>query len=308
MAEAVAEVLRRFAHQGVAIEFRIPEGEIEFGDWTGEPQSGEPVLVRAYAPLQANAEALRLEIERAVWPLGMIARDAGLTLPELTIRPIRSRDWAELWKAHYRPLRVGKRLVVVPAWERPDLAPEDVPVIMDPGQAFGTGTHPSTQLCLAAIEKHLRVGGRVLDLGCGSGILSIAAIKLGADHAEGLDTDAAAVRATRENATANGVGDRVHAAQGSLAEALGRAPYDLVVANILAKVLITMLGDGLPRALSRNGILILSGILVEQAGEVRAAVVEAGMRVAAEEQAGDWAALVVRRMHEVSSAPTCRSS
>src|SRR6185436_12087771 len=172
-----------------------------------------PVNVRAYLPADANLESTRAALEEALWHLGQI-----LPLPSPKYQTVAEADWAEAWKVNFHPLRLGRRLMIVPAWLNPPLEPEDIPIRIDPGMAFGTGTHPTTQLCLAAIEKHLRPGQAVLDLGTGSGILSVAAAKLGAGPILALDIDAEAVRVARENTALNGVADRIQIEEGSLAE------------------------------------------------------------------------------------------
>ena len=252
--------------------------------------------VRAYLPLESNSEELQLAVARALWPLQMIARESGLTLPAPEFKPVQDADWAELWKSHYRPLRVGEQLLIVPVWEEAEIKSDDIPIYMDPGQAFGTGAHPTTQLCLAAIERYLHPGQRVLDLGCGAGILSIAAAKLGAARVDGLDIDPVAVQATQENAAANDVTPLVNAALGSLDEALQCSPYELVVANILSKVVIEMLHSGLADIVAKEGVLILSGFLAEQVDEVRVTMEAQGLQDFRLEQSGDWAALIGRKM------------
>ena len=252
--------------------------------------------VRAYLPLESNSEELQLVVERALWPLQMIARESGLSLPAPEFKPMQDADWAELWKSHYRPLRVGEQLLIVPVWEQVEIKSEDIPIYMDPGQAFGTGAHPTTQLCLAAVERYLHPRQRVLDLGCGAGILSIAAAKLGAAHVDGLDIDPVAVQATQENAVANDVTPAVNAALGSLDEALQRSSYELVVANILSKVLIEMLHARLADTVSEGGVMILSGILSEEVDKVQVAMEAQGLKDCRLEQSGDWAALITRKM------------
>ncbi len=190
--------------------------------------------------------------------------------------------------------------MIVPAWlETPN--PERIPIRIDPGMAFGTGTHPTTQLCLELIETFLDetsarlAAWNVIDIGCGTAILAIAALQLGAAHALGVDIDADAIRAARENAAANGVQDRLELGLGSLAEVLQgnysikQAP--LVLANILAPVLARLLDEGLGDLLTAGGRLVLSGILAEQAQDVEIAAIRNGLQLAARRQSGDWVAL-----------------
>lgn len=285
-AEAVSEVLARFAPNGVAVEatrFLITPDDhgVPVGD----------VIVRAYLPVDSDLERNRARLEESLWHLGQI-----LPLPAPTYTPITDQDWSEAWKQNFQPIRIGRRLIVVPAWLNAPLAPEDVPIRLDPGMAFGTGTHPTTQLCLSAIERHLQPRQSVIDLGTGSGILAIAAAKLGASRVLAYDIDTEAVRVARENVAANGVAGRVDVAHGSLAELLAdgaRTPF--VVANILASVIVRLFEAGLADLVEPGGLIVLSGILDSQAYEVRAALHLHGLTLVAQEHIEDWVALIARR-------------
>ncbi len=290
-AEAVADVLTRFAPEGVALE--ATGLEVSSDD---ETRPAGAVRVRAYLPADAELERKRAELEQALWHLGQL-----LPLPAPDYRPVAEADWAEAWKANFRPLRLGRRLLVVPAWLTGEARPGDVVVRLDPGMAFGTGTHPTTQLCLLAIEKHLRPGMPVIDLGTGSGILAIAAAQLGASAVLALDIDEEAVRVAGENVVANGVAGRVRVARGSLAEVLAGAygpewtHAPLVVANILARVIATLLEGGLARVVAPGGLLVASGILEGQAYQVNAALRLAGLAPVAQEHIEDWVAILAQR-------------
>jgi ribosomal protein L11 methyltransferase len=257
-AEAVAEVLTRYTAGGVAIESTAiapdPMGE---GAVTG------PLLVRGFFPADGQMEETRRRIDEALWYLGRIRPQEPLPIPQYNF--LGEVNWVEAWKQHYRPIAVGEKLMVLPAWLDPD--PGDrTPIRIDPGMAFGTGTHPTTQLCLELVEKYL--GETFIDVGCGSAILSIAALKLGAKRALGVDIEREAIQNALTNASANGVADRFEAGLGSVAEVRGgrfslqKAP--LVAANILATVIARLLDDGLVDLLSSGGVLVISGILAEQ--------------------------------------------
>jgi len=202
-----------------------------------------------------------------------------------------------VWKQHYQPLKIGKKWLVLPAWINSDPSETRTIVRIDPAMAFGTGTHPTTQLCLLAIEDHLAPHQAVIDLGCGSGILAIGALKAGASFALALDTDPLAVQAAQRNAQLNNVQANLQVAQGSLVEilagnfALKQAP--LVLANILAPVLVSLFKQGLAQLLQPGGRLVLSGILENQADEVLIAGREAGLELIQSYQAEDWLALVM---------------
>lgn len=275
-AEAVAEVLSRFASRGVALEAG-PEG---FG--TGL------VVVRAYLPADDQLSRTRRRVEEALWHLGQI-----LPLPPPSFRIVAETDWAEAWKQHLTVLHVGRRLVIRPSWLPYVPAAEEVVVELDPGMAFGTGTHPTTQMCLLALEERVRPGARVLDLGTGSGILAIAAAKLGAGRVLALDTDPQAVTVARENVHRNGVADRVRVARGSLAQAIGR--FDLIMVNILAQVIVEMLEQGLARRLAPEGRMVVAGLLLGQEEEVRNAFQRSGLVMVGRRQIEDWVALEATR-------------
>jgi ribosomal protein L11 methyltransferase len=206
----------------------------------------------------------------------------------------------EAWKQHYKPILIGERLVIVPAWmDSPD--PDRIPIKIDPGMAFGTGTHPTTQLCLELMEREFVSShpSTVIDVGCGSGILSIAAIKLGAEKALGVDIDAGSVKNSRENADANGVGDEFILGVGSVAEIRnGQFEFDkapLVIANILAPVIVRLFDAGLADLMEDHGAIILSGILQEQEERVVEAGQAKGLRLKERRQINDWVAFTMFR-------------
>jgi ribosomal protein L11 methyltransferase len=291
LAEAVAEVLARFAPDGVVIEATriVP-------DLNSEGRVEGPLRVAAYLPMDPQLEEVRQRLEQALWYLGRIR-----PLPEAEYNMVQQADWAEAWKQHYHPIAIGRRLMIVPAWlENPD--PARAAIRIDPGMAFGTGTHPTTQLCLEIIEDALDapppIGPLdVIDLGCGSGILSIAALKLGARRALGVDIEKEAVDAACQNAAMNGVAPSLELGQASLAEIRGGnfslQTAQLVLANILAPILIRLLDDGLGNLLEPEGKLVLSGILEEQVEDVLAAATRNGLRLADRRQINDWVALVL---------------
>ena len=223
---------------------------------------------------------------------------AGIDLPYTSV-PLREYDWAHSWQKYYRPLAVGEKLYIVPEWER-DTA--EIPagatrLLMNPGLTFGTGSHASTQLCLEGVEAHTKAGDLVLDLGCGSGILAIAALCLGARHATGVDIDPKAVDVAYENAALNGIGkDRcrflagnVLSDQGLVAE-LGREKAQLVLANIVADVIIP-LAPVVPQLLDPQGTFLCSGIIDTRGDEVAAALERAGLRVIRRREKNGWIAL-----------------
>jgi len=198
--------------------------------------------------------------------------------------------WRDGWKAYFKPLRVGERFVVRPSWEPYTAQPNDLVITLDPGQAFGTGTHETTQLLLGALSGHVEPGARVLDVGTGSGILAIGACLLGASHVTAIDVDPLAVSATQENAAANGVSDRIAASDTDVAQINERFP--LVLANIEARVLVPM-ASVLSERVADGGKLFLSGLLAPDMERMLAAY--AHMRVLSQLEAGDWRALLLER-------------
>ena len=298
LAEAVADVLARFAPNGVMTE----QGVKFLGDEDpGTPT--EPIVVRAYLEMDEHIEETRQKLEESLFYLGMIQ-----PLPSPVYRQIADQNWMEAWKQHYKPIPIGRRLIILPVWlDSPE--PERVPIKIDPGMAFGTGTHPTTQLCLELIEAFfesqstiMNRKSKIIDVGCGSGILSIAALKLGARTALGVDIDADSVKNARENADKNGIGAELILGQGSVAEVLeGKFPFiraPLVVANILAPVIIRLFEDGLANLIEDRGVVILSGILQERAKSVIEAGQARGLALNEQRQMGDWVALAMRRPAE----------
>jgi ribosomal protein L11 methyltransferase len=315
--ESVSELLAQYGYNGgVVVDQPIIPGadgpEYSF-------DTSRPVTVRTYLPLDERAEETRQRIEQALWHLGQMR-----AIGQLGVRPLEEQDWANAWKQHYSIQRLGARTMIVPSWLEYDPAPGDIVLRLDPGMAFGTGLHPTTQLCISFIEQHVAGGMQVLDLGCGSGILAIAAAHLGATVLA-LDTDPIAVAATRENVDRNDVAGQVSVAEGSLGSGaaldhwLGwkqetrrqgdketeRAPnppaslspplaFDLIVANIIARVLSALAAD-MAAALRSDGVLIASGIIADREHEVVAAFAEAGLVPQERRQEGDWVALVYRK-------------
>jgi len=308
LAEAVADVLARFAFSGVMME----QGVKYMDDEDAGTPTG-PITVRAYLEMNDQIEETRQKLEESLYYLGRIQ-----PLPAASYKEIADQNWMEAWKQHYKPILIGERLLILPAWmDSPE--PNRIAIKIDPGMAFGTGTHPTTQLCLELMEKYF--DGRqqttlapraddklssmvnlplsVIDVGCGSGILSIAAIRLGATSALGVDIDSGSIDNARENADTNSIGDELTLGIGSVQEILDdkfqfrKAP--LVVANILAPVIIRLLGAGLAELIEDHGTILLSGILQEQAQNVIEAAQAKGLRMNEQKQMGDWIALAMSR-------------
>jgi ribosomal protein L11 methyltransferase len=286
--EAVSEILGRAAPAGTSVE---PAFELIDEGLGARIDPSRPAIVRAYLPARDRAAADRA-VAGVAEALGHLQAFGLRPIGELRTRIVREADWADAWKAYFPVMRIGRRLVIRPTWRRHRRAAGDVVLALDPGMAFGTGLHPTTRLCLAGVESladdGLLAGARVLDFGCGSGILAIAALKLGAASALGLDTDQIAIEATSANARRNALARRTRAREGSLPS--GDAAFDVVLANLIAGLLVTLAGS-LHDELRPGGSLLASGIFVDREGEVRAAFARAGLEVTGRSVEGDWVAL-----------------
>ena len=290
--EAVSEILGRVAPGGVVVEPAFDLVEEGLG---ARVDPTRPATVRAYLPARdpAAAEAEAASVADA---LGHLQAFGLRPIGDLRTRIVHEADWANAWKAYFPVLRIGRRLVIRPTWRRHKAVADELVLALDPGMAFGTGLHPTTRLCLAAVEdladRDVVTGARVLDVGCGSGILAIAACKLGAASALGVDTDPIAIEATAANARWNALARRIRAREGSLPT--GEGDFDVVLANLIAGVLVPLAGP-LHDELRPGGVLVASGIFIDREAEVRAAFETAGLVVDGRLDEGDWVALEAHR-------------
>ena len=287
-AEAVSEALARYIPGGIVIESTAIEANAE-----DEGRAVGALRVLGYIPHDEQLEERRAQIEQALRYLALIQ-----PLPAPQYQPVQEQNWMEAWKQHYKPFTIGERLHIVPAWLADDATAEGgrVQVRIEPGMAFGTGVHPTTQLCLQLVEQCVQPGNTIIDIGCGSAILAIAAKKLGAGQALGVDIDPQSMDNARENAALNYV--EIEIGLGSVAEVLegeySLQQADVVLANILAPVLVRLLAAGLGRVVAPGGTLVLSGILNEQEPELRRALAAAGFGILTEQRSGDWLALAAQ--------------
>ncbi|MBE7468266.1 MAG: 50S ribosomal protein L11 methyltransferase [Anaerolineae bacterium] len=281
-AETVGELFNRYGYGGAVME--------------SYPPNFDKVTVRTVIPSEDDYRLREIELM-----LALIGQALPGGLPEPRLQFVGKSDWAESWKAHFHPVRVGRRFVIKPSWRDYTATPDDIVIEIDPGLAFGSGLHPTTQLCLKILEEMPLAGQTLFDVGTGSGILALAALKLGAAKVRAVDIDDIAVRVTEENFERNGYplsgpqkgeGAEVEVAVGSAGEAGGRQ-WDIVVANILANTIIELL-PGLKAALAHGGSLILSGIIAEQEASVTAAATAHGLRFSERRAEEDWVALVFR--------------
>ena len=258
----------------------------------GTAISGDaPVLVKCYLPVDDRLEERLLSIKARIKDLPGFGLEAGSG--EITVRYAGDEDWADAWKQFFHTLRVGKRIVIKPTWEeyRPQLG--DLIIEIDPGMAFGTGNHPTTQLCIELLEKYLKRRMVVVDFGAGSGILALAAAKLGASLVIAFDSDELAVQAARKNVMQNNLEEAIEVHRTDSPSFITR-PADLVTANLIAETIIAQ-SQELARLLKPGGILIASGIIQERSAEVQQALQNSGFEIVESPSEGEWVAVVARK-------------
>ena len=293
-AEAVEPVSELFARYGFNEGVAIDEPYVQDGDGDNlEVDLTKQFTVRTYIADTDFRPDMVEEIRLALWHYGQL-RGVG----EFRVSTLKEEDWANAWKEHFQVHQIGERVVIRPPWRDHQPVDDQVVVVLDPGMAFGTGLHPSTRLSVLGVEQVVESGDRVIDVGTGSGILAIAALKLGAAHADCVDVESVAVRATRENADRNGVSDRLNVSLGSAGPGEPfQGEYDVVLANIIARILIE-LAPHLVAATRPGGHLVLAGIIESREDEVVEAFTTYGASVTTRRQHDDWVSLVLTRPME----------
>lgn len=298
-ADLVSELLIHAGAKGTSIEDRndafaepVDATQWDLIDPSVIEKMDEDVLVHAYFPAEHTGhetiDALRARL--AEWTPAFLGFDAGKRTLETV--GVKEEDWAENWKKYYKPFRVGRHLVVRPVWEPYEPLEGDRVISIDPGMAFGNGTHETTSMCLSLVEDLIRPGDEVLDVGCGSGILAIASVLMGAQSALGIDLDPVAVRVANENIARNGLSDRVRAQVGDMLKGVD-AKADVVLANIIADVVILLCGA--VRAHMKPGAaFVCSGVILDREQDVLDALAKAGFTVEKIERRGEWCAIAAR--------------
>ncbi|PNQ79443.1 50S ribosomal protein L11 methyltransferase [Paenibacillus sp. F4] len=309
--EEAIEMISNFLHEAGAGGVSIEESgslnkprDTSYGQWYDRPLNDIPegqAIIKGYFAEEVDMDRIRSQIEPRVEELRTFDIDPGEVQYEL--KTVDEDDWANAWKQYFKPLRVSDRLTIKPTWEDYEPASEAEKIIeLDPGMAFGTGTHPTTSLCLRTLESVIKGGEEVIDVGTGSGILAIGAVKLGAKHVLALDLDPVAVSSARENTRLNGLEERITIKESDLLSVLKASdptlgiqlPVKLVVANILAEIILLFIDD-VYKALEPGGIYIASGIWKNKEEVVETALKAAGFEIAEISRDEDWLAFVARK-------------
>ena len=299
-ADLVSEILLEAGSEGTMIEDRNdvfenqrPEGQWDIIDPAIADRIGEDVKVTGYYPIDENRNNVISSIASALGRLQARTPDVDLGKLEMQVQGFENEDWSESWKKSFKPIRLGEHIVICPGWLEYEKQPDDKVIEIDPGMAFGTGTHETTGMCAALIEKYVQPGQRVIDIGTGSGIIAIVAAHMGAKEVLATDLDAVAVRVAAENAALNGFGDKIDCRCGDLLDVVD-VSGDVVIANIIADVIL-MLAKPVRARIVPNGVFICSGIAIDRREDVRRALLENDYEILDEPVKGEWAAFAARK-------------
>lgn len=291
--EAVSAIFYDIGVPGVAIEdpkdilnSNTRPGEWDYIEERLLPDDTSEVKIKGYLPFISDIQCKLQYIRSAVSRLGEYGLDKGAG--DVTVREVHEQDWANAWKKYYKPLKIGKHIVIKPTWEDYNGLPGDIVIDLDPGMAFGTGTHETTMMCIELLEEYIRENSIVFDIGCGSGILSIVSSKLGASKIIGVDIDEVAVKVSNDNVKISNA-NNVEIIHGNLLDVItGKA--DIIVANIIADAIIGLAGK-LHQVLAPGGVFIASGIIRERSTDVTEALIQNGFTLLKVDEMGEWVAI-----------------
>lgn len=296
--EAISNILHEAGAGGVVIEdpFELTkERETTYGEiyqLNPDDYPEEGVIIKAYLPVNSFLGETVEEIKQAINNLMLYNIDIGRN--KITISEVNEEEWATAWKKYYNPVKISERFTIVPTWETYEPVSSDELIIeLDPGMAFGTGTHPTTVMCIQALEKTVKEGDVVVDVGTGSGILSIAAAMLGAKRVHALDLDPVAVESAKLNVKLNKVHDVVTVSQNNLLDRIDEQA-DVIVANILAEIILRFVDDAY-RLLRSDGVFITSGIIRTKKQEVKEGLLRAGFTIEETLTMEDWVAFIAKK-------------
>jgi len=295
-ADAISEMLSEIGAGGVVIEnpneikrqIESP-GSLDYADAEFLESLGTDVTIKAYFNQEYKKEEISAVISEK---LKFISQFLDIGKGTVGYSEVDEEDWATAWKKYYKPFKISKSVVIKPSWEEYESMPGEIIVEMDPGMAFGTGTHETTRLCSQLLEEYVAKGSTVIDVGCGTGILSIIAVKLGAGRVTAIDIDEVAVRVAKENCAINGVLDKIEVKKGVLAD-LEAQKADIIVANIIADVIIDI-SPLVPTYLADGGVLITSGIIRERKDDVIKAYTNLSFEFVSMQEMGEWVAIVFK--------------
>lgn len=296
--EPISNILHEAGASGVVIEDPLElvrERENVFGEiYQLDPNDfpDEGVIVKAYLPVNSFLGETVDGIKELI--NNLVEYDIDLGANKVTISEVNEEEWATAWKKYYHPVKISEQITIVPTWEEYTPVSSDEKIIeLDPGMAFGTGTHPTTILCIQALEKRVKPGMHIIDVGTGSGVLTIAAAKYGAEEILALDLDEVAVNSAKINCKLNKVHDKVTIKQNDLLKGV-EAEADIIVANILAEVIVRFTDD-VERLLKPGGLFISSGIIKQKRAEVEEAIVNSGLVIDEVVTMEDWVSITARK-------------
>lgn len=298
--EPISHILHEAGASGVVIEdpFELTkEREDQFGEiyqLNPDDYPEEGVIVKAYLPVNSFLGETVDAIKESINNLIIYNIDIGLN--KVTISEVNEEEWATAWKKYYNPVKISEKFTIVPTWEEyTPVSSDELIIELDPGMAFGTGTHPTTVMCIQAIERTVRPGDRVIDVGTGSGVLSIAAAMLGAEDVRAFDLDEVAVTQARLNIKLNKVHPSVTISQNNLLDNVEENSADVIVANILAEVILRFTDDA-ARVIKQGGAFITSGIIKQKKDQVKEALVNSGFEILETILMEDWVAIIAKRI------------